>query len=83
MDKLAELNDDVVFVLINTRGIEDAKQYKVSKNLSSAKLIHAANRPHEAYGLKYIPHKVVIGSDGKVVKNYDNVHLEEDIRSLA
>ena len=59
-----------------------AKAYKEMKCLTSEKLIHAANRPPPEYGLRYIPHKVVIGKDGKVIKNFDNVNLPEDVKAL-
>mmetsp|Transcript_117566 Transcript_117566/g.279139 ORF Transcript_117566/g.279139 Transcript_117566/m.279139 type:complete len:83 (-) Transcript_117566:154-402(-) len=82
MDSLAEANDGVTFLLVNLRGMGDAQSYKTSKGLKSAKLIHAAARPPDSYGLKYIPHKTIIGKDGKVVKNFDGVNLASDIKDL-
>eukprot|EP00812_Abedinium_dasypus_P010418 NODE_4037_length_716_cov_272.921331.p3 GENE.NODE_4037_length_716_cov_272.921331~~NODE_4037_length_716_cov_272.921331.p3 ORF type:complete len:85 (+),score=25.67 NODE_4037_length_716_cov_272.921331:211-465(+) len=80
MNALAEAHGDkVTFILINTRGRADAETYKSSKGLNSEKLKHGGNRPPDPYGLRYIPHKCVIGSDGKVIKNFDGVNLKDDI----
>lgn len=72
-----------MFILCNTRGIDDAKTYKGAKGLTSSKVIHTGNRPPADYGLKYIPHKVVIDSSGGVVKNFDGVDLNADLASLS
>mmetsp|Transcript_75739 Transcript_75739/g.214078 ORF Transcript_75739/g.214078 Transcript_75739/m.214078 type:complete len:86 (-) Transcript_75739:93-350(-) len=83
MDELAEKHgDDITFLLVNTRGIEDAKTYKANKQLVSEKLLHGGNRPPAEYGLKYIPHKTLIGRDGKVVKNFEDVKLSTDVPAL-
>mmetsp|Transcript_65362 Transcript_65362/g.142456 ORF Transcript_65362/g.142456 Transcript_65362/m.142456 type:complete len:86 (+) Transcript_65362:234-491(+) len=84
MDKLAndpKYADKVIFLLVNLRGIDDASKYVTMKSLSEA-CRHGANRPPEAYGIKYIPHKTLIDSKGVVVKNFDNVHLSTDVASL-
>ena len=83
MDKLAtEHGDNVTFLLVNVRGLSDALTYKSDKGLSSGKLVHAAARPPNEYGLKYIPHKTLIGKDGNIVKNFDGVNLSSDVKSL-
>mmetsp|Transcript_118082 Transcript_118082/g.252291 ORF Transcript_118082/g.252291 Transcript_118082/m.252291 type:complete len:84 (+) Transcript_118082:257-508(+) len=83
MDKLAsEHKNKATFILVNTRGIEDAASYKESKSLSDA-CVHGANRPPEEYGLKYIPHKTILDSSGKVLKNFEGVNLSEDIKGLV
>jgi hypothetical protein len=73
--------DKAIFILCNTRGTADAETYKSNKGLSDA-VIHAGNRPPAEYGLKYIPHKVVIDKEGKVVKNFDKVDLPGDLDPL-
>ena len=63
-------------------GIADGKAYKSDKGLSSSKLIHCAGRPPNEYGLKYIPHKTIVGKDGTIIKNFDGVNLAADLKSL-
>ena len=82
MDELAkEYADKAIFLLVNTRGLGDAQTYREQKGLSNA-CIHAGNRPPAEYGLKYIPHKTIIDSSGKVVKNFDGVNLRSDLKGL-
>ena len=81
MDKLANEHENVTFLLVNLKGIADGKAYKSDKGLSSPKLIHAAGRPPNDYGLKYIPHKTII-KDGKIIKNFDGVNLASDVKTL-
>ena len=82
MDKLANEHENITFLLVNLKGVADGQAYKKDKGLSSPKLIHAAGRPPNEYGLKYIPHKTVIGKDGKVIKNFEGVNLPTDVKSL-
>jgi hypothetical protein len=85
MDKLAEQHAErVTFIVVNTKSIDDAKSYKSQKNLQSAKLNHATTgrEAFGPYGLKYIPHMCLIGKDGIVVKNFDNVDLSADVPKL-
>jgi len=77
-----EYKGKVTFILINTRGIGDAEQYKELKKLSDAP-VHGGNRPPPEYGLKYIPHKTVIDHTGKVVKNFEGVSLAKDVPELV
>lgn len=79
MNALSKEHEDVIFICVNTRSTGDAKAYKDSKGLDSDKLLQGANRPPNVYGLKYIPHKVVIGKDGKVIKNFEGVNLRDDV----
>mmetsp|Transcript_18666 Transcript_18666/g.42388 ORF Transcript_18666/g.42388 Transcript_18666/m.42388 type:complete len:84 (+) Transcript_18666:253-504(+) len=82
MDKLAaEVGDKAIFLMVNTRGIADAKEYKEKKGLTDA-CIHGGNRPPAEYGLKYIPHKTIIDKEGKIVKNFENVDLAADVKAL-
>mmetsp|Transcript_35386 Transcript_35386/g.43725 ORF Transcript_35386/g.43725 Transcript_35386/m.43725 type:complete len:83 (-) Transcript_35386:227-475(-) len=82
MDKLATENENITFILVNLKGISDGKAYKSQKGLTSSKLIHAGARPPNEYGLKYIPHKTIIGKDGVIIKNFDGVNLPADVKSL-
>mmetsp|Transcript_20609 Transcript_20609/g.29026 ORF Transcript_20609/g.29026 Transcript_20609/m.29026 type:complete len:83 (-) Transcript_20609:152-400(-) len=82
MDKLSTENENVTFLLVNLKGIADGKAYKSDKGLSSSKLIHGAGRPPNEYGLKYIPHKTIVGKDGTIIKNFDGVNLAADLKSL-
>mmetsp|Transcript_41757 Transcript_41757/g.120638 ORF Transcript_41757/g.120638 Transcript_41757/m.120638 type:complete len:85 (+) Transcript_41757:2-256(+) len=83
MDALAaEHKEKATFICVNTRSIADAKTYKESKGLQSAELVHAAGRPPAEYGLRYIPHKVVIDKTGTVVKNFDGVNLARDVAAV-
>mmetsp|Transcript_58914 Transcript_58914/g.169192 ORF Transcript_58914/g.169192 Transcript_58914/m.169192 type:complete len:87 (+) Transcript_58914:228-488(+) len=84
MDKLAtEHAGKATFICVNTRTIDDAKQYKSAKGLTGTDLVHAAVRPLAEYALKYIPHKVVIDKSGKVVKNYEGVDLAADAKAAV
>mmetsp|Transcript_21892 Transcript_21892/g.63147 ORF Transcript_21892/g.63147 Transcript_21892/m.63147 type:complete len:84 (-) Transcript_21892:329-580(-) len=83
MDKLAaEYSGQVIFLLVNTRGVEDAGKYKAMKGLSDA-CVHGASRPPAEYGLRYIPHKTIINKDGTVLKNFDGVNLAADVKALV
>mmetsp|Transcript_20878 Transcript_20878/g.34404 ORF Transcript_20878/g.34404 Transcript_20878/m.34404 type:complete len:83 (-) Transcript_20878:229-477(-) len=82
MDKLANDHENITFILVNLKGVADGKAYKSDKGLSSPKLIHGAGRPPNEYGLKYIPHKTIIGKDGVVIKNFEGVNLPADVKSL-
>mmetsp|Transcript_41907 Transcript_41907/g.121149 ORF Transcript_41907/g.121149 Transcript_41907/m.121149 type:complete len:85 (+) Transcript_41907:278-532(+) len=84
MDKLAtEYAGKATFICVNTRSVSDAQAYKQQKGLKSTALVHGAGQPPAEYGLRYIPHKVVIGSDGKVKKNFDGVNLSRDVKELV
>ena len=48
---------------------DEAKQYAEVKGLS--KCPHGAAEAPSEYGVQYIPHKVLIGKDGKIIKNYE------------
>mmetsp|Transcript_38723 Transcript_38723/g.109499 ORF Transcript_38723/g.109499 Transcript_38723/m.109499 type:complete len:87 (-) Transcript_38723:161-421(-) len=61
--------DKVTFLLVNLDGVDKAKQYSSAKGLTVTG-IHGYANAGDAYGVQYIPHKVIIGKDGKVVANY-------------
>ena len=70
------------FIMVNTRGLGDGRKYKEQQGLSD-KIVVAANRPPEQYGLKYIPHKCLINHEGIVVKNFDGVNLAGDVKDMV
>lgn len=70
----------VNFMLCNLKSIEDAEAYAKQKGLTGAAMHGTGSAPKE-YGLKYIPHKVLIDGDGLVVKNFD-VKLPADLDEL-
>lgn len=73
--------DEVVFIMVNTRSLDDAKSYKAMNNLISTKLMHGAAKRAtlQKYGLDTIPHRCVISRTGLIVKNYEKVNLKSDI----
>lgn len=68
------------FVLCNMSSLDDADKFAEQKNLAG-NAMHAAGKPPSEYGIMYIPHKVLIDKDGKVVKNF-KVDLPGDIDEL-
>ena len=70
--------------------IEDRDQFKrISRNMPAFNLQIAhdlGKRAHDAYGVKGIPHLVIIGRDGKIVRRYigyneDSIaYILEDIK---
>jgi len=74
-------SDKGIFLLCNTGGVEQAKQYKAQRQLSDA-CLHGACDPPAAYGLQYIPHKTIVDGTGKVVKNFKDVSLARDVDPL-
>lgn len=71
MEKHATEDDGKTkFVMVCIQDEEAAKAYTSKHNLKN--VIHlVAKKVPSKYGLKYIPHHVVIGKDGKVKLNYD------------
>eukprot|EP00933_Yihiella_yeosuensis_P073948 TRINITY_DN8274_c0_g1_i1.p1 TRINITY_DN8274_c0_g1~~TRINITY_DN8274_c0_g1_i1.p1 ORF type:complete len:156 (+),score=46.36 TRINITY_DN8274_c0_g1_i1:36-470(+) len=72
MDKLANddfYKDEVKFLLINMDGVGKATEYHTAKQLTGGAAHGGAQAP-AAYGIKYIPHKTLIGKSGKVIKNF-------------
>ncbi|CAE8628469.1 unnamed protein product [Polarella glacialis] len=79
MDKLAadaKYAGKVNFVLVNLDGVEKAKEYHAGKALTGA-CPHGAGKVPPEYGLKYIPHKTLVGADGKVMKNFDGFNWSD------
>eukprot|EP00746_Dinoflagellata_sp_MGD_P049203 gnl/MRDRNA2_/MRDRNA2_222618_c0_seq1.p1 gnl/MRDRNA2_/MRDRNA2_222618_c0~~gnl/MRDRNA2_/MRDRNA2_222618_c0_seq1.p1 ORF type:complete len:117 (-),score=7.59 gnl/MRDRNA2_/MRDRNA2_222618_c0_seq1:39-389(-) len=80
MGKLAssdDYKDKVIFLMVNTLGAPEVKQ----KGFLSDAIIRAGCHPPAEYGLKSLPHKVVIDKTGKVIKNFDDVVLNSDIKT--
>lgn len=85
MVKLAAAHSDTVnFLLCNIEqnGQENAVKFGNDHKVDNKTLPHFLCQPPPAYGIRYIPHKVLIGKDGKVIKNYDNVDLSADVPKL-
>mmetsp|Transcript_62535 Transcript_62535/g.183340 ORF Transcript_62535/g.183340 Transcript_62535/m.183340 type:complete len:83 (+) Transcript_62535:241-489(+) len=77
MDKLAEkYAGKVNFLLINMESTEKATAYAGQKGLTGA-CPHGAGKPPDSYGIKYIPHKTLIGKDGNIIKNYEGFKWED------
>jgi len=60
--------------------LEDADKYTEKQGLKGH-AIHGSGKPPSDYGIMYIPHKVLIDKDGKVVKNF-KVDLPGDLDEL-
>lgn len=60
--------------------LNDADKFSKDEGLNGA-AIHVAGRPPKGYGISLIPHKVLIDSDGTVVKNFE-MELPYDIDDL-
>eukprot|EP00435_Cladocopium_sp_Y103_P061117 s931_g22.t1 len=72
--------DKVNFMLVNLGSLDDAKKYAKERELPG-NAWHGHGRPPADYGLKYIPHKVLLDADGKIVKNF-SVKLPSDLDDL-
>lgn len=59
-------------MLVNTSSLKEAEEYNKKQGLAG-NCIHGAAQPPKEYGLKYIPHKVLVDKEGNVVKNF---HLD-------
>lgn len=68
------------FVLCNLSSLKDAEQYSKQKGLEGAAM-HGAGRPPKEYDIMYIPHKVLIDGEGKIVKNFD-MKLPDDLDAV-
>jgi len=71
-----------VLANIEGKGSGPLLSFAKSKGISDTPLHGESTGGHDEYQLAYIPHKVVIGADGIVVKNYDKVDAEADILAL-
>jgi len=76
MNKYAASNGDSVNVLLlNIEGVKKAQNFKTGQ-LND--VIHGGIKevPDE-FGLAYIPHHVIVGTDGNVIVNYDNFSFDK------
>lgn len=55
-------------MLVNMKSKDDAEQFVKTKGLGGAALHAVGNAPAD-YGVKYIPHKVLLDKSGVVLKN--------------
>lgn len=86
MEALAgEFGDKATFLLVNlTSDTDDAIAYAKQQKIETGHALHGiCASPPAQYGIKYIPHKCVIGKDGVVVKNFDDVDLRGDVTKLT
>jgi len=72
--------DKVNFVLCNMKSLEAAEEYAKKQGLKGAAM-HGTGYPPQDFGIKYIPHKVLIDKEGKVVKNF-TLDLPGDLDAL-
>ena len=71
MERNATERKDVNFLLIHIENkAAQAKQFCDRHNITNAQRLQCGEVPAE-YGIRYIPHHVVIGKDGKILLNYD------------
>lgn len=68
------------FVLCNMSSLEDADKYAQQKGLKG-NAMHGCGQPPKEYGIMYIPHKVLIDGEGKVVNNF-KVSLPGDLDAV-
>jgi hypothetical protein len=60
--------------------LADADKFTKDKSLDG-NCTHGAGQAPAEYGIKYIPHKVLVDKDGNVVKNFD-LKLPDDLEPL-
>lgn len=68
-------------LLLNIEGVKKAQTFKPGELKS---VIHGGIKalPDE-FGLAYIPHHVIIGTDGKVIVNYDGFSFDKVPKAAA
>mmetsp|Transcript_43237 Transcript_43237/g.113763 ORF Transcript_43237/g.113763 Transcript_43237/m.113763 type:complete len:88 (-) Transcript_43237:212-475(-) len=71
----------VNFLLLNMTSLDSADEYAKKQSLTGAAMHGHTGGPFSEYGVKYIPHKVLIDGKGVVVKNFD-VDLPKDVDAL-
>lgn len=60
--------------------LADAETYMKKQELPG-NCLHGSGQAPKEYGIMYIPHKVIVGKDGIVVKNFD-MKLPGDLDTL-
>jgi hypothetical protein len=77
MDEFAKANGELANVLLlNIEGVGKAKSFRVGElnNVAHGGIIGELD---DSFGLAYIPHHVIIGTDGKIIVNYDNFSFDK------
>lgn len=69
------------FVLVNMGSLGEAEKFEEEKSLKG-NTTHVSGRPPAAYGITYIPHKVLLDGQGNVVKNGTNLSLPGDLDAV-
>lgn len=67
--------------MVNMGSQQDADKFKKDKGLAGAAL-HGVGQPHGDYGIQYIPHKVLLDKEGKVVSNAFKGSLAAELDKL-
>mmetsp|Transcript_1751 Transcript_1751/g.2021 ORF Transcript_1751/g.2021 Transcript_1751/m.2021 type:complete len:269 (-) Transcript_1751:865-1671(-) len=70
----------VNFLLVNMSSLDDAEEYKDQLGINSCPIGHASAG---GYGIRYIPHRTLIGKDGLVIKNYEGFQWSDIDKALA
>lgn len=71
----------VNFLMLNLQGLDDAKAYARSHGIQVCP--HGQAQVPPSYGVRYIPHKVLIGKDGLVINNYEGFDWSSIDKALA
>jgi len=72
----AEKGNDANVVLLNIEGVKKAKSFRTGELNSVVHGGVVGGLPDE-FGLAYIPHHVIVGTDGKVIVNYDGFSFDK------
>jgi len=67
-------------LLVNMGSLDDVEKFK-SKQSLAGNAMHGYGQAPSEYGLKYIPHKVLLDKEGKIVKNFE-MSLPADLDAL-
>ena len=72
-----------IFVFVNCAGEGGAAGFGQQHSITKSRHYWQTDIPSEL-GLQYIPHKMIIGADGTVIKNYDfsGTSLQGEIAKL-
>lgn len=62
---------------MNLGSVEEAEGYQQGKGLSGGCPHGASSAAARLYNINFIPHKVIIGKDGMIIKNDESASLEE------
>ena len=68
-------------LLVNLASKQDAEKFARQRGIHACQQL--VGRPSSEYGLRYIPHKVLIDGEGKVVQNFNVDWATVDKLALA